>query len=189
MATNYDELRRSFDNILKELDDICKSIDDLTDFEQNYYMKNGNRASTSTKPPRAAAAAAVTSSTPRNNRIYERYKKQFSLESRPKIRDDYSPPKLKNSPSSRKHHRLPDDKKSTPLLNSVIGSAASFFLSSDLNHSSPINVETSPPSSSSNPQLPMTTKLDAAEQRNKLLNGNYYVGFQVNKRNHLNRGK
>ena len=48
MATNYDELRRSFDNILKELDDICKSIDDLTDFEQNYYMKNG---STSTKPP------------------------------------------------------------------------------------------------------------------------------------------
>lgn len=162
MATNYDELRRSFDNILKELDDICKSIDDLTDFEQNYYMKNGTKhAAPSIKPP-------IAPSSPRNNRIYERYKKQISLdqnlESTKQLRD-FSPPKIKISPSStkRKQHRLPDDKKSTPLLNSVIGSAASFFLSSDLKQQSLTTNETPP----HHHQLPMTTKLHD------------YVNFQV----------
>lgn len=122
MMTNYDELRSSFDNILKELDEICKSIDDITDFD-NYYMRRGRGAS-----------GVPTSSSPRDDRVYERYKKQFTTnqeetapETVPEIRT-----KLKTSHSQKRRHRLPDDKKSTPLLDNVIGSAASFFLSSDV---------------------------------------------------------
>lgn len=175
--TNYEELRRSFDNILKELDDICKSIDDLTDFEQNYYLRS---SSVRPQPPQSLNISkpiankptepviSNASRSPRTNRIYERYKKQFSLDQqvngngnsngnvngssrRPNILT--SPPspqkpkeeaetqekdvtprfssKQRSSSKKKQHHKLTERKKSSiPLLNSVIGSAANFFLSS-----------------------------------------------------------
>ncbi|CAF0713493.1 unnamed protein product [Brachionus calyciflorus] len=110
MDYNIDTLRHSFDNILKELDDICKSIDDLGDFEQTVNNK---------KPP-------IDNKKYKNYQIDYKYNNESSRKDLDAEKIKQSIHKLNNfelKSNLYRKSRLPDDKKTTPSLSKIIGSA------------------------------------------------------------------